>query len=59
MRKKTAAARFPVELLRAGAESLPFDSKLDCAVTDVQPVHHRDPAAALRELHRVLRLARA
>ena len=55
-RKRAAASPFPVELVAQGAERLPLDAhSVDFAVTTFSLCTIADPAAALRELYRVLR----
>jgi len=55
-REAVAGAPVPVEVRRLRAESLPFaDGEFDTAVSTLVLCSVRDPAAALGELHRVLR----
>src|SRR5215472_18322125 len=54
--ERIAAARFPVERARLGAEHLPFDdNRFDCAVSTFTICTIGDPGAAMREVLRVLK----
>ena len=54
--KRVAAARVPVELVPASAESLPFgDETFDAAVVTFVLCSVADPSGALAEIRRVLR----
>ena len=56
VQRRIDRAPFPVERITARAESVPLaDSSCDCAVTTWSLCSVRDAAAALAELHRVLR----
>jgi ubiquinone/menaquinone biosynthesis C-methylase UbiE len=55
-RDRIEAARFPVTVVQADAEHLPFeDASFDTAVSVLTLCSVSDPARALAELHRVLR----
>jgi ubiquinone/menaquinone biosynthesis C-methylase UbiE len=54
--ERVAAAGFPVEVIRQGAERLPFETgRFDCVVTTWTLCSIGDPACALREMRRVLK----
>jgi ubiquinone/menaquinone biosynthesis C-methylase UbiE len=54
--ERIAAARFPVERGKLGAERLPFeDNRFDCAVSTFTMCTIPDVAAAMREVRRVLK----
>jgi SAM-dependent methyltransferase len=54
--ERIAAARFPVERAKLGAEHLPFeDNRFDCAVSTFTMCTIPDVSAAMREVRRVLK----
>ena len=54
--ERIAAARFPVERAKLGAERLPFDAnRFDCAVSTFTMCTIGDASAAMREVLRVLK----
>jgi len=56
LRRKAEGTDLPVTIVNAGAEDLPFeDDSFDTAVATLVLCTVRDPAAALRELSRVLK----
>jgi SAM-dependent methyltransferase len=53
---RVAAAAFPVEVVRHGAERLPFETgRFDCVVSTWTLCTIGDPCSALREMRRVLK----
>lgn len=56
LEERAAALTLPVEVVDAGAERLPFDdASFDVVVSTLVLCSVADPAASLREVHRVLR----